>query len=105
MLLLLAVLLGALPASHAAGTPVCTGDPFVYDYRLITYSNPHEGGRNHTLFDVWTASGCFNDWATAKQICESRGLEMAPQGEVESLGTYVRRRIPWCACKEPCIYP
>jgi hypothetical protein len=88
VLLLLVVLLGALPASRATHMPECT-NPFLYDYKLITYSNPNEGGRNYTLFDVWTAKGCLNNWGIAKRICDSRGLEMAPQGERKSLGTYV----------------
>ncbi|GIL50961.1 hypothetical protein Vafri_7033, partial [Volvox africanus] len=75
------------PPTVVAGitNPSGCGDPFGYNYRKIAYYNPNEGDRVYTLYDIFP-KGCLNDWVTAKSICEMDNLELAPQGEAESLG-------------------
>ncbi|GIL50960.1 hypothetical protein Vafri_7033 [Volvox africanus] len=74
------------PPTVVAGitNPSGCGDPFGYNYRKIAYYNPNEGDRVYTLYDIFP-KGCLNDWVTAKSICEMDNLELAPQGEAESL--------------------
>ncbi|GLI62178.1 hypothetical protein VaNZ11_004761 [Volvox africanus] len=74
------------PPSVVSGitNPSGCGDPFEYNYRKIAYYNPTEDDRMYTLYDIFP-KGCLNDWVTAKSICEMDDLELAPQGEAESL--------------------
>ncbi|GIM02960.1 hypothetical protein Vretimale_7750 [Volvox reticuliferus] len=84
-----------LPPYTVSGitNPSGCSDPFVYNYRRIVYYNPNEGGRAYTLYDIFP-KGCLNNWVTAKSICEMDDLELAPQGEVESLATVRHLCVP-----------
>jgi hypothetical protein len=60
-------------------------DPYTHDYQKFDYYNADDG-HTYTLHSIYTASGCLNDFFTAKAICVRQGLELAPEGEATSIG-------------------
>ncbi|PNH09556.1 hypothetical protein TSOC_003794 [Tetrabaena socialis] len=78
----IAIALFAAWLSSAQATPTC--DPFYFPYNTAAYYNGGDCG-TYTLFDV--GAGCMADFATARLVCEFKGLELAPLTE-DSKGAF-----------------
>ncbi|GLC39783.1 hypothetical protein PLESTM_000940800 [Pleodorina starrii] len=62
-------------------------DPHKFRYKTLQYHNPRDC-RNYTLFDV--DARCLIDWAKAKSVCQRKGMELAPQGDKDSIAAVTK---------------
>ncbi|KAG2487714.1 hypothetical protein HYH03_013713 [Edaphochlamys debaryana] len=73
------------PPSPRASPPPPKCDPHRFPYKTLNYTCETDC-RTYTLYDV--RAECMPNWWTAKEICESKGLELAPHDEDASLGAF-----------------
>ncbi|GIL63873.1 hypothetical protein Vafri_17739, partial [Volvox africanus] len=64
------------PSAPIPSTPRCS--PFAVSYRNVTYFNPQDC-RSYILYDL--DATCMIDWYTARDFCDSQGLELVPYTE------------------------